>query len=100
ALGLPGRGPGPCRVRDLRGVPRDRLGQGNPRLDRHDRDLGPERRSTRKGGAEMMRLAAVLAILCALQQEKPPKSYRLPSTDLKQQVIWGSQLEVPGSSLA
>jgi len=49
----------------------------------------------------MIRTIAVLVILAALPQEKPPKSYRLPSTDLKQRVIWGSTLEVPdGPSLA
>jgi hypothetical protein len=50
-----------------------------------------------------MRPLATLAILCAAiapQQEKP-RSYRLPSTDLKLRVIWGSICEVPdGPSLA
>jgi hypothetical protein len=46
--------------------------------------------------------SGLLAILLAalLPQDKP-KPYRLPSTDLKQRVIWGSTCEVPdGPSLA
>ena len=45
-----------------------------------------------------MRIALLVLIFLAQAQEK---KYRLPSTDLKQQVIWGSTLEVPnGPSLA
>lgn len=47
----------------------------------------------------MTRTLAVL-VLVVLCQEKP-KSHRLPSTDLKQRVIWGATCEVPdGPSLA
>ncbi len=47
----------------------------------------------------MTRTLAVL-LLVLLAQEKP-KSHRLPSTDLKQRIIWGATLEVPdGPTLA
>ena len=50
----------------------------------------------------MTRTAGVLAIvLVAFAPQEKQKSYRLPSTDLKQRVIWGSTCEVPdGPSLA
>lgn len=50
----------------------------------------------------MTRAAAVLAfVLAALAPQEKPKSYRLPSTDLHQRVIWGASLEAPeGPSLA
>src|SRR2546426_10471460 len=45
-----------------------------------------------------MKRILLLAVLLSQQQSKP---YRLPATDLKQQVIWGSTCEVPdGPSLA
>ncbi len=39
----------------------------------------------------------IILVLFMLSQEKP---YRLPGTDLKQQVIWGSTCESPGLALA
>jgi hypothetical protein len=45
-----------------------------------------------------VRIALVVLLFLAQAQEK---KYRLPSTDLKQRVLWGSTLEVPdGPSLA
>ncbi|HVR83772.1 MAG TPA: kelch repeat-containing protein, partial [Planctomycetota bacterium] len=50
----------------------------------------------------MTRSLAISAILLvSLSPQEKQKSYRLPSTDLKQRVLWGSTLEVPdGPSLA
>jgi hypothetical protein len=43
------------------------------------------------------RTAAILAIVLVwLSPQEKQKAYRLPSTDLKQRIIWGSTCEVPG----
>jgi len=55
---------------------------------------------TRALAALALVVAAVAPSASAVPQDKP-KSYRLPPTDLKQRVIWGSSLEIPdGPSLA
>jgi hypothetical protein len=49
----------------------------------------------------MTRILLVVVLLLAQDKPEKPKSHKLPSTDLKQPVIWGSTLEVPdGPSLA
>ncbi|HVE41341.1 MAG TPA: kelch repeat-containing protein [Planctomycetota bacterium] len=49
----------------------------------------------------MTRSALLAVLFAALAPQDRPKPYRLPSTDLKQRVIWGSTCEVPdGPSLA
>ena len=49
----------------------------------------------------MTRTGLLAILLAALVPQDKPKPYRLPPTDLKQRVIWGSTCEVPdGPSLA
>ena len=43
-------------------------------------------------------ISGFLVLACMLPADAPVRSYRLPSTDLKERVIWGSNAEGPGGT--